>query len=87
MSTNQAESPAPHEAPRESQTTPDTEIAAAAQHGTGPDQKPFSERMRKIGMKMFGPADSGPYGPPTEPPAPRPRDRWGHPLKEPKAKN
>jgi hypothetical protein len=53
---------------------------------TGAGQKPKHERARRLGMKMFGPADSGPYGPPTEPPAPKPRDRWGHPVKEPKAK-
>jgi hypothetical protein len=79
MSTNQAEN-------QNLNQPPAGQAATADPAATGAGQKPKHERMRRIGMKMFGPADSGPYGPPTEPPAPKPRDRWGHPLKEPKAR-
>jgi hypothetical protein len=79
MSTNQAENHNPNQPPQRQAMTADADA-------TGGGQKSKHERMRRIGMKMFGPADSGPYGPPTEPPAAKPRDRWGHPLKEPKAK-
>lgn len=39
------------------------------------------ERMHNIGMAMFGPAESGPYGPPVAPPAPRPRNSSGRLLR------
>lgn len=39
------------------------------------------ERMHNIGMAMFGPATSGPYGPPVAPPAPRPRSNSGRLLR------
>jgi hypothetical protein len=85
MSTNQAENRVPNQAPPDGQTTPSPgQLAAGHDLGESSQKRPH-ERMRRIGLKLFGPADSGPYGPPTEPPAPRPRDRWGHPLKEPKA--
>jgi hypothetical protein len=38
-------------------------------------------RMHNIGMALFGPAPSGPYGPPVAPPAPRPRDLRGRILR------
>ena len=38
------------------------------------------QRMHDIGMAMFGPAPSGPYGPPVAPPAPRPRNKAGRLL-------
>jgi hypothetical protein len=41
------------------------------------------ERMRKIGMALYGPATTGPYGPST-PPVPRPRDHRGRLIKQPK---
>jgi hypothetical protein len=85
MSTNQAENRAPNEAPTDGQTTTPPGQLAAGHDPSESSQKRSHERMRRIGMKLFGPADSGPYGPPTEPPAPRPRDRWGHPLKDTKA--
>jgi len=39
------------------------------------------ERMHNVGMAMFGPATSGPYGPPVAPPAPRPRNKAGRLLR------
>jgi hypothetical protein len=36
------------------------------------------ERLNIIGMAVFGPADSGPYGPESAPPPPQPRDSHGH---------
>jgi hypothetical protein len=41
------------------------------------------ERMRKIGMALYGPATTGPYGPST-PPVPRARDHRGRLIKQPK---
>jgi hypothetical protein len=46
----------------------------------------FRERMHRIGMALFGPAPMGPYGPPSTPPAPRPRDHRGRLIKQPKIK-
>jgi hypothetical protein len=43
---------------------------------------PFRERLRRIGMAMYGPATMGPYGP-SVPPAPRPRDHRGRLVKQP----
>jgi hypothetical protein len=44
----------------------------------------FRLRLRRIGMALLGPADSGPYGPPVPPPARRPRDHRGRLIKQPK---
>jgi len=37
----------------------------------------LGERLYRIGFALFGPAQTGPYGPPVPPPTPRPRDRKG----------
>jgi hypothetical protein len=37
----------------------------------------FQQRMHRIGMAMFGPANSGPYGPPEPRQPVRPRDHYG----------
>lgn len=42
------------------------------------------QRLNNIGMAMFGPANSGPYGPAVPPPAPRPRDAHGRLIKTPR---
>jgi hypothetical protein len=42
----------------------------------------FGERLRRIGMAMYGPADMGPYGP-SVPPTPRLRDHRGRLIKPP----
>src|SRR6266702_818276 len=51
-----------------------------------PTRVGFRERMHRIGMALFGPAPSGPYGPPVPPPAPRPRDHRGRLIREPKTR-
>jgi hypothetical protein len=43
----------------------------------------FRERLRRIGMAMYGPATMGPYGP-SVPPTPRLRDHRGRLIKQPK---
>lgn len=43
----------------------------------------LKQRLHNIGMAMFGPANSGPYGPAVPPPTPRPRDAHGRLLKTP----
>lgn len=35
------------------------------------------ERLHTIGMALFGPANSGPYGAEVAPPPPKPRDAHG----------
>jgi len=52
--------------------------------GHGPTLR---ERARMIGLMCFGPATSGPYGPPLPPPEPRPRDHRGRLLRQPEATN
>ena len=46
----------------------------------------FAQRMFRIGMAVFGPADTGPYGPSAGPPPPRPRDHKGRLIKTPKVR-
>lgn len=41
-------------------------------------------RWSRLLFKLMGPAEMGPYGPPTPPPVPRPRDHKGRLIKEPK---
>lgn len=40
----------------------------------------IKERLHAVGMALFGPAPSGPYGPPVPPPPPRPRSKSGRLL-------
>jgi len=56
-----------------------TTIAVTATVTTRPT---FRERMRAIGLALYGPATMGPYGPST-PPVPRPRDHRGRLIKQP----
>ncbi len=35
------------------------------------------DRLNSIGMAVFGPAETGPYGPDAAPPPPQPRDSHG----------
>ena len=46
----------------------------------------FRERLHRIGMALLGPAQTGPYGPPVPPPAPRPRDHRGRLIRQHKVK-
>jgi hypothetical protein len=42
------------------------------------------ERFNAIGMALFGPADTGPYGPESAPPPPQPRDSHGRVISQKK---
>ena len=51
------------------------------QYGTGAEAAKRDALLYRLTAALFGPASTGPYGPPTAPPVPKRRDRWGHLVK------